>query len=132
MECERGNIASRIEPGGIDGRDLGDADHSGDRVVYCAGERRRKQHRDEGTEYRIGSGRTAADGHEHVVAWRDGGHGVLNNTAGQRWNYALHLECECGHVASGIELGGIDGRDLGDADHSGDRIVHSAGDRRSK
>ena len=116
----------------IDGSDLRDADHRGDRIVHGAGDRRSEQHRDEGVEYRGGSGRTATDGHDDVAAWRDGRHSVLNNAAGEWWNHALHLERECGHVASRIEPGGIDGRDLGDADNGGDRIVHGAGDRRSE
>ena len=132
LERECGNIASGIKSGGIDGRDLWDADDSGDGVVHGAGERRSEQHRDEGLEHRGGSGATATDGHDHVAAWRHGRHGVLNNAAGEWRNDAVQLERERGNVASRIESGGIDGRDLGYADNSRDRIVHGAGDRRSE
>ena len=128
LERECGHVASRIKSGGIDGRDFWDADNCRDGVVHGAGEGRSEQYRDEGLEYRGGSGSTATDGHDDVIAWRDGRHSVLNNAAGEWWNHTIQLERECRDTASRIESGGIDGSDLGDADDGRDSIVHGAGD----
>ena len=70
--------------------------------------------------------------HHDVVAWRNGRHGVLNHAAGEWRNYALQLECECGNIASRIEPGGIDGRDLWNADDRRNCVVYGAGERRRK
>ena len=104
LERERGNVASRIESGGIDGSDLGDADGGRNSIVHGAGDRRSEQHRDEGIEYRGSSGSTATDSHDDVIAWRDGRHSVLNDAAGEWRNDAIQLECECGNVASRVNL----------------------------
>ena len=132
LERECRNAAGRVESGGIDGSDLGNADDGGDSIVHGASEGRSEQHRDEGIEHRGGSGSTATHGHDGVTAWRYGRHSVLNNVAGEWWNDAVQLERECRNAASRVESGGIDGRDLGDADDGRDRIVHGASDRRSE
>ena len=91
------------------GRDLGDADDGGDRIVHGEGEGRSEQYGDKGIEHRGGGGSAAAHSHDDITSWRDGRHSLLNNTAGERWNDAIQLERECGHVASRIKPGGIDG-----------------------
>ena len=73
-----------------------------------------------------GGGSTATHSHDDITAWRDGRHGILNNAAGERWNDAIQLECECGDVASRVKSGDINGRNLRDSDHGGDCIIYGA------
>ena len=132
MECERGNIASGIEPGGIDGRDLGYADAAGTvsftvQVTDAANNTGTKA-----LSIAVAAGATATRRSPPRRCQRHGRHGVLNHAAGEWWNYAVQLECECGNIASGIEPGGIDGRDFGYADDDGHSFVYSSSERHSK
>ena len=127
-----GTLPAGLSSGGIDGRDLGDADGSGNCVVYCAGERRSKQHGDEGIEYRCC---TAPQPPTVTTTSLPGG------TAGTAYSTTLQASggttpyswsVSAGTLPAGLSSGGIDGRDLWDADGSGNRVVYCAGERRSK
>ena len=102
------------------------------RIVLRAGDRRSHQHGNQGVEYHGGSGRTAANGHDGVITWRHGRHSYSTTLQASGGTTPYSWSLSAGTLPAGSELGGIDGRDLWDADGSGNCVVYCAGDRRSK